>query len=164
MSRDGGDSQDWIGDLYDRHGAVLYRYALMILANDAAAADAVQQVFLRLISGRRSKPVLEQHYLRRAIRNECFSALRSRQRTPRSLESDPPLLESLQAERDSPDDRIALERALRSLPPEQREVVHLKLLEGLTFEEIADLTNEPVNTMKSRYRYAIEKLRTALEK
>jgi RNA polymerase sigma-70 factor (ECF subfamily) len=136
----------------------------MILANDAAAADAVQQVFLMILSGGRPKPLQEEHYLRRAIRNECFSALRRRRRTPQSLESDPPLLESLQADRDSPDDRMALERALRTLPPEQREVVHLKVFEGFTFEEIAELTSEPVNTMKSRYRYAVEKLRSALEK
>jgi RNA polymerase sigma-70 factor (ECF subfamily) len=136
----------------------------MILANHAAAADAVQQVFLMILSGGRPKPLQEQHYLRRAIRNECFSALRRRRRTPQSLESDRPLLESLQADCDRPDDRIALERALRTLPPEQREVMHLKLLEGFTFEEIANLTSESVNTMKSRYRYAVEKLRAALEK
>jgi RNA polymerase sigma factor (sigma-70 family) len=120
MSRDGENSQDWIGEWYDRHGAVLYRYALMILANDAAAADAVQHVFLMLVSGGRAKPLEEQHYLRRAIRNECFSTLRRRRRTPQSLDSDQSLLESLQADRDRPDDRIALERALRTLPPEQR--------------------------------------------
>jgi RNA polymerase sigma-70 factor (ECF subfamily) len=164
MSRDGGNSQSWIGDVYDRHGAALYRYALMILAHEAAAADAVQQVFLRLVSGGRPKPLQEQHYLRRAIRNECFSALRRRRRAPHSLESDQPLLESLQAERARPDERIDLERALRTLPAEQREVVHLKLFEGLTFDEIADVTNESANTMKSRYRYALEKLRVALEK
>jgi RNA polymerase sigma-70 factor (ECF subfamily) len=164
MSRDGENSQDWIGEWYDRHGAVLYRYALMILANDAAAADAVQHVFLMLVSGGRAKPLEEQHYLRRAIRNECFSTLRRRRRTPQSLDSDQSLLESLQADRDRPDDRIALERALRTLPPEQRETVHLKLFEGFTFEEMADLTSESVNTMKSRYRYALEKLRSSLAK
>jgi RNA polymerase sigma-70 factor (ECF subfamily) len=52
--------------------------------------------------------------------------------------------------------------ALRSLPEEQRSVAHLKLWGGLTFEEIAHTQNIPLNTAASRYRYAIEKLRTLL--
>jgi len=52
--------------------------------------------------------------------------------------------------------------ALRELPADQREVVHLKAFEGMTFQEIADLTNESVNTIASRYRYAVEKLRARL--
>jgi len=51
-----------------------------------------------------------------------------------------------------------LEQALRALPPEQREVVHLKGFEGLTFKQIAT----PPNTAASRYRYAIGKLGTRL--
>jgi RNA polymerase sigma-70 factor (ECF subfamily) len=51
---------------------------------------------------------------------------------------------------------------MRSLPPEQREVVHLKVFEGLTFQEIADLAGESINTVASRYRYALEKLRGQL--
>ena len=54
------------------------------------------------------------------------------------------------------------ERALRELPPDQREVVHLKAFEGMTFDEIAAFTNESINTVASRYRYAFEKLRASL--
>ena len=49
-----------------------------------------------------------------------------------------------------------------TLPAEQREVVHLKVFEGMTFQEIADLCGESINTVASRYRYAIEKLRDQL--
>jgi DNA-directed RNA polymerase specialized sigma24 family protein len=52
--------------------------------------------------------------------------------------------------------------ALRALPPEQREVIHLKVFEGHTFNEIADLTGESINTAASRYRYAMDKLRAML--
>ena len=48
------------------------------------------------------------------------------------------------------------------LPPEQREVVHLKLWEGLTFEEIAAALEIPPNTAASRYRYGLDKLRELL--
>jgi RNA polymerase sigma-70 factor (ECF subfamily) len=52
---------------------------------------------------------------------------------------------------------------LRSLPPEQLEVVILKHWEDLTFAEIAESLNLSQNTVASRYRYAIEKLQRSLE-
>ena len=67
--------EHWIAGLYDRHGAALYRYAVMVLADPAAAADATQAVFVALLR-RRAPPDAEERYLRRAIRNECFGALR----------------------------------------------------------------------------------------
>jgi len=150
---------EWIGQLYDRYGAALYRYAVMVLADPAAAADAVQGVFVGLLR-RRAPPEYDERYLRRAVRNECFSALRRRRRDV--LAASTPILEPLEAARDRPDERIAIERALRELPPEQREVVHLKVFEGMTFHEIADATGESINTVASRYRYAIDKLRVHL--
>ena len=52
--------------------------------------------------------------------------------------------------------------ALGELPAEQRAVVHLKLWEGLTFEQIAELLDLPLNTAASRYRYGLDKLRQRL--
>jgi RNA polymerase sigma-70 factor, ECF subfamily len=149
---------EWVGPLYDRYGASLYRYAVMVLADPAAAADVVQTVFVSLLR-RGSSPEFNERYLRRAVRNECFSALRQRRRDV--LASALPILET-GGERDTTDERLALEQALRELPPEQREVIHLKMFEGLTFQEIADVTNESINTIASRYRYGLEKLRAHL--
>ena len=147
---------------YSRFGVSLHRYALMILANRQDSEDAVQQVFARLLRSRAAvKPEAVEAYLRTAVRNECFSLLRLRQRT--NTVGDETLLESVAGERDSvPEQRLALEAALRELPAEQREVVHLKAFEGLTFQEIADLTSESINTVASRWRYAMEKLRAVL--
>ena len=151
-------SIDRIGRVYDRFAGALYRYALMILADPDGAADAVQQVFVAVLSGRADMEY-EERYLRRAIRNECFSALRQRKRSVVTA-VDTPLLEAIAAHGDRPDERLAIEQALRGLPPEQREVVHLKIFEGWTFQEIADLAGESINTVASRYRYAVEKMRT----
>jgi RNA polymerase sigma-70 factor (ECF subfamily) len=78
------------------------------------------------------------------------------------LASAVPILETAEGHIDRPEERLALEEALRALPADQREVVHLKTFEGLTFQEIAELTDESINTIASRYRYAIEKLRASL--
>ncbi len=150
-----------IGRLYDRFAGVLYRYALMILADPAGAADAVQQVFVALLGGAGGAMNDEERYLRRSVRNACYSALR--QRRPNVLSaSDTPLLEAMAGSPERPDERIAIEQAMRALSPEQREVVHLKVFEGWTLQEIADLGGESINTIASRYRYAMDKMREQL--
>jgi RNA polymerase sigma-70 factor, ECF subfamily len=159
------DPRMLVGRLYDTHGASLYRYAVMLLADAAAAEDAVQQVFAALLrpSGT-AVPDIEDaaRYLRRAIRNECYSMLR-RRRTRAETDGEARLLELIAGESAPPDERIALEHALRTLPTEQREVVHLHTFEGLTFQEIADASQESINTIASRYRYALARLRDLLK-
>lgn len=142
--------------LYDRYGPSLYRYALMLLADRGAAEDAVQQVFASLLkAGGLGAIENEAHYLRRAVRNECYSALRQRRKLPAAEE----LLEPLAGQDVSIEERLTLERAIRALPIEQRDVLHLHVFEGLTFQEIADATGASINTVASRYRYALQKLR-----
>jgi RNA polymerase sigma-70 factor (ECF subfamily) len=153
-------TREWLGALYDRHAAGLYRYAVMILADREAAGDAVQQVFTRLVD-RRDRPEMEANYLRRAIRNECFSMLRDRRRRPQAADSHE-ILEAMSARDDMPEERLAIQAALLALRADQREVVHLKIFEGLTLQEIADVTGESINTIASRYRYALEKMRAVL--
>lgn len=53
--------------------------------------------------------------------------------------------------------------AVKSLQPNYREVVTLKVWGGLTFQEIADATGVPLNTAASRYRYALDELRQTLK-
>src|SRR5438309_10320905 len=120
-------SADAIGTLYDRCGASLYRYALMILADPPAAADAVHDVFVAVL---RRGVTLEnaEHYLRRAVRNECYSVLRRRKTTAMP---DGPLIEPLAREPDDPHLRNAIERALRELAAEARGGGHLKAIVGV---------------------------------
>ena len=58
--------------------------------------------------------------------------------------------------------RDALSSALAELPAEQRAVIHLKLWQGLTFEQISQILDLPLNTAASRYRYGLDKLRQRL--
>jgi RNA polymerase sigma-70 factor (ECF subfamily) len=150
-----------LADLYDRFAGTLFRHAAMILADRAAAADAVHNVFVKLAKtgvGSEIEPVA---YLRRAVRNECYSAMRTRRRDI-VVAVDAQLLELVEGGADRPAERLAVEQALQQLPAEQREVVHLKVWEGMTFQEIGELTGESLNTAASRYRYAMEKLRAIL--
>lgn len=155
----GDEAQALVGRLYNAHGASLYRYAVMLLADPAAAEDVIQQVFAAIL---RRPPDMDQetHYLRRAVRNECYSHLRRRQ-ADASDAAARRLIEPVTAGV-SEDDRIALERAIRELSPEQREVIHLHVFEGMTFQEIADAADLSINTVSARYRYALARLRQLL--
>jgi RNA polymerase sigma factor (sigma-70 family) len=117
------------GRLYDEYGASLYRYALMLLADAAGAEDAVQQVFTSLMRGAGTRIEQDAHYLRRAVRNECYSMLR-RARRQVHLHADVTrqsgdLLEPIRGVATTLDERLLLERAIRALSPDEREVIHL---------------------------------------
>jgi RNA polymerase sigma-70 factor (ECF subfamily) len=154
-----------VARLYDAFGASLYRYALMILASREAAEDVLQQVFTALLDRGTQGIRDEERYLKRAVRNTCYSALRA-QRVRAATASTDTMLEDVAARGPavSAEDRVALGAAIRQLPPDQREVLHLHVFEGRTFREVADAIDEPLNTVASRYRYAIEKLKTSLSR
>ncbi|MGH9312074.1 MAG: RNA polymerase sigma factor [Vicinamibacterales bacterium] len=95
------------------------------------------------------------------MRNQCYTMLRLGAREPHPRR---PLVEPAAGTAIDPAERMTLERALATLPPDQREVLHLHVYEGLTFREIADLSGESINTIASRYRYALSKLREAFER
>jgi RNA polymerase sigma-70 factor (ECF subfamily) len=159
------DDPRWLADLYDGHAFHLYRYALVVLAHHADAEDVVQEVFTALARrGPRAARVVDvDRYLRRAVRNACFSRLRSRRRNGGPSPADArPRLEPVGDAAADPRERLAIERALAELPPEQREVVHLKTYEGMTFQQIAGVTGASINTVASRYRYALDRLRSLL--
>ena len=145
---------------YARLAPSLFRYALMLLADHHEAEDAVQSVFIAVAARGTTRIDSLDRYLRTSVRNECYSALGRRRDRAVHLNG-LPLLEALPAAEDRPDDRLALEKGLRALPPEQREAIHMKVFEGRSFQEVADLTGESINTIASRYRYGMDKLRAA---
>jgi RNA polymerase sigma-70 factor (ECF subfamily) len=147
-----------VARVYAESGPRLYRYALMILADHRDAEDVIQQVFAAVLT----RPVRiddEAAYFRTAVRNAAYSLLRQR-RTARAAGD--ALLEPVSSEC-GPAEQAALEQALRALPPDQREVVHLHVYEGMTFNEIAGATGDSINTVAARYRYALDKMRKLLQ-
>ncbi len=149
---------------YEHHGAALYRYALIVCARHTLAEEAVQQAFTKLtaLGPRITELASLADYLRVAVRNECYRLLQSPRLASVDVEHVPALLEPVDAALKLDDQRRAIERALAALSPEQREIVHLKVYEDRTFQQIADLLAIPLNTAASRYRYALDKLRDRL--
>jgi RNA polymerase sigma-70 factor, ECF subfamily len=149
---------------YDRHGAALYRYALVLCARHTLAEDAVQQAFAKLagLGPRIAELQSPGDYLRIAVRNECYRLLRSPRWAAIEAKSTAAILEPVDAALQRDDERRAVESALAALPAEQREIVHLRVYEDQTLQQIADLLGIPLNTAASRYRYALDKMREHL--
>ena len=144
--------------LYRHHGAVLIAYARSFLPDAAAAEDVVHAVFLRLLRGDVTAPESELGYLYRAVKNAALNAKRDVSRETK-LDSGERWFVHRNGNTEA---ELALQEALAELPDEQREVVMMRIWSGMTLEEIGAATGVTLNTAASRYRYALEKLRSRL--
>lgn len=147
--------------LYDRHGPLCYRAALVVSGSPTLAEDAVQEVFMR-IARDPARPAAAAHlaaYLLRMARNAAIDLMRSR-RSHADLTGQEPAATDLDPTGDERAQQVLA--AVASLPPEQREVVHLRIWEGRRLEDIAVLLGLSPNTVSSRWRYAVEKLNRLL--
>ena len=150
-------SAEDIGGLYERHGAALVAYACGFGLDRARAEDAVHAVFQRLLSNRPTVTANQAGYLYRAVSNAALNARRDRAREASMDES---CFFHRNGDREG---ALALEKALGELPEEQREVVIMRIWSGMTLEEIAAATEHSLNTVASRYRYALGKLRERMQ-
>jgi RNA polymerase sigma-70 factor (ECF subfamily) len=168
--------------LLARHRGPVYNFLYRFVNNQAAAEDLLQEVFLRVIKGadgyQRNAKFTTWVYT--IARNLCVDASR-RAKHRRALSLDQPLnrddgedsavLGDAVADKGAAVDRQAIghelrgriERAVARLVDEQREVFVMREILNLPFKEIADITAVSENTVKSRMRYALEKLRDELQ-
>jgi RNA polymerase sigma-70 factor, ECF subfamily len=159
-------SESMLEELYDQYAQPLFRFALSLVGSPDDAEDAVQEVFVRM--AREYKRVMRirnvRAYLFMATRNAAYSRLRDRRRQDRISEA--MIIDTEVCPVDTGSrftESEAVNRAFDKLPVEQREVLALKVFEQMTFDEIAKTIGTLKNTVASRYRYGIAKLRQALE-
>jgi len=160
--------------LYARHKGPLYRYLLRHVRNAAAASDLFQDVWSRVVATRSRYEARAKFatYLFHIAHNCAIDSHRRDLKGRFGIRSDDAERQMLEAEvpEHQRPDRIAeygeqqseLLAAVAALPIEQREAFLLHEETGLSVEEIARITDVPVETAKSRLRYAIRKLKTAL--
>lgn len=139
-----------------------YRMAYSYVHDDAAASDIVQNGAYKAIRSSHTlqHPEFAATWVYRIMLNECFQYLRQ----PRHLS-----YEELQADSGimsgSTEDHYAdidLQRAIDALPEHEKAIVILKYFEDQTLEQIADILDENINTVKSRLYRCMKKLRLAL--
>ena len=149
----------WCEQLYEAKAAGLLLYGRALGLTHGEAEDVLQECFLALLK-HPQPPENPEHYCVRAFRNRAYNYRRSLwRRLTRELESRR-WFERAPAETHY--EREAM-HYLAALPPEQREVIVLKIWHRYTFDEIGSLLEMSANTVAGRYRYGLQKLRNSLK-
>ena len=155
--------------LYRRHNDALYRYLLRLCRHRENADDIFQEVWGKIIKAAdRYRPTAKFTTYMYRIAHNCFiDYLRRNKRHTHLGDFDPDCqpnpgdLPEMAAERSLARER--LHAALLDLPDEQRDVFLLHEEAGLTLDEISSVTGSNRETSKSRLRYAMNKLRIAID-
>ena len=156
---------DFFACLYERYEAALLRYIRRLTAvSEQEAADILQEAFIKIWRNLNAcDPSLKcSSWIYRIVHNQAISAMRSRHtqgKDKRSawvaseLEAVPDAPAGLSAEEKEARDLLTQE-ILQQLPEEYREVLVLKFLEGLSYEEISDILRIPEGTVATRINRA----------
>jgi RNA polymerase sigma-70 factor (ECF subfamily) len=160
-----------LSELYNRHAASLLALARRILGTVAEAEDVVQEVFVHLWNHvSRYDPARSSlsTWLVLITRSRAIDRLRNRNVVERTHEASRAELPERHASPEGVESvflrerRERVQREMRNLPPEQRQVIEMAFYEGLTQSEIAARTDLPLGTVKTRTLLAMKKLRNAL--
>jgi RNA polymerase sigma-70 factor (ECF subfamily) len=159
-----------LGGLYDRHRNLVFRTALAITGDAEAAADLLQEVFLRLHrfashidAGRPLEP-----WLYRMTTNLSYTWVKRHNRLLRPLEDVADWITG--SRKDTPAIRTEIneswrqvQQAMSSLPLSHRGVIVLYYIDDLPIQEIAEILDIPAGTVKSRLHYSRQALRKSLD-
>ncbi len=154
----------WVRSLVDTHAADLTRYAASILRDHDAAKDVVQDVFFRLWSEAREK--VEGHerpWLFRVCRNRALDLYRKggRMQPMNDVIADQTPVDSPdpQGQAELHDSHARILQLMQALPENQQEVVRLKFQNGMSYKEIAAVTDLTVTNVGFLLHSAIQTLR-----
>ncbi len=154
--------------------SMVYNLAYRILSDPDAAADATQDAFISAFKAvHKFRGGSFKAWLLRIVTNACYDQLRSKQRRPTDSLEDLPVdhnhVRYLRDPSEQPDEHVdrqelnqAIQMGIRALPAEQRVIVVLSDIQGLSYHEIAQITGLSLGTVKSRLSRGRTKLRDYL--
>lgn len=156
--------------LYARHRGPMFRFMLRQVREHGTAEELYQDVWQKVIQAReRYRPEAKfTTWLYQIAHNRLTDHWRAQQHRPAAGEDAMERAEQVpdpqtpERQLSSFEERRRLQLALEELPQDQREAVMLRLEQELTLEEIAEITGVGRETVKSRLRYALDKLREKL--
>lgn len=149
---------DAVRRVYEENREVLFTYALSLTGDSQDAEDAIQEAFFGLLRQNRSPRKLRP-YVFRCVRNTIID----NGRRERLVERNGKRPADTGVTEQQPVQDHALRQCLARILRVEREAIVLKTYGGMRFREIAVITGESVNTVASRYRRGLEKMRAMLE-
>lgn len=162
------DREEW-KQWFDEHASRLLLYARQQTRRESDAEDVLQDAFVRMWNTARKEPDLglpNLPFAYTSIRRCAIDLARKTQRrlvreeTAHQHQDD---VQWFEYDIEKEERNAQLERAMKRLPPKYQEVLTLKIWGEQTFQAIADMQNISINTVASRYRYALQGLRRELE-
>lgn len=150
---------DWVRETYENHRRLLFRVAWLILRRTDLAEDAVHTAFSRIVSRPPQLNGNSRGYVLKAVRNAAIDLRRQLRRRETGNIGD---WESIPGERPTSrgecESLDAVYEALQTLDSDTQEIVHLHVHEQLTFREIGELIDLPLQTVASRYRRGLKQI------
>ena len=152
--------------LFDRYSRLVYSVALRVLRDPTSAEDVLQEVFMQIWRNPDSFTAARGSlggWLAVVARNRSIDALRRKR--PSTNIDDIPIASSYNLA-DETERNSLMERArgvILQLPREQRKTLEMAFFDGLTHSEIAEMTGDPLGTVKTRIRSALLTLRKAFQ-
>jgi len=158
---------DALCQIYEKYKNDLHALAISLSNNRKDAEDAVHDVFVSFAQSVNEIQLTSS--LKNYLLTSAANRVRNLRRNEHKITTDSDALE-LAAENLNQPDKLAMSReqmqqisdALAELPDEQQEVIILHIQSGLKFKQIADAQQVSINTIQSRYRYGLDKLRAVL--
>jgi len=155
--------------LYRRHNDAVFRYLLRLCQHRDTAEDVFQDAWGKIVKARDSyRPTAKFSTFLYRVAHNCFiDHIRRNKRHTQTVavepDSQPDQADLPEVETERSLARRRLEAALQELPEEQRDVFLLSEEAGLSLDQIAFVTDSNRETAKSRLRYAVNKLRAAID-
>ncbi len=162
----GGDTTSF-DELYRRYEGSLFGFILKQLGDRSEAEDVFHEAFLAVLRERRTEREIASFkaWIFQVARNLCLNRIRSRARAAKAIDADaqsmttPEHPESLLAASQAP---AALKRAVERLPEPLANLYQLRT-SGLSYDEIAQILEVPLGTVKSRMHEMVERLRKEIQ-
>ena len=159
-----------LAELYDRYGGMVYRLILRIVRDSGIAEDLVQETFLRVWSragGFDSERGAVGPWLLAVARNRAIDYVRAAARRGDAAmglneTEHPALFADFAAEELDLDRARQVKRALEALEAQQREIIELAYFDGMSQTEIAARLGQPLGTVKTWMRRALQQMRASL--
>ncbi len=144
----------------------LFRFAFFRTGSLADSQDIVQDLFVKLFGSKTldiSSVKNIKSYLFRSISNSCCNYFRKQQEIVKVPVDNLEFAEENENEQEEwHKEYERINDLIGTIPYEQAEIIRMRMIDGLAFTEIADILEVPVTTVKSRFKYGIDKLKTKI--
>lgn len=155
-------NKEAFGYLVEQYQAEAIGHTISILGNREDALDAVQEAFINAYQALERFDLTRRFYpwFYIILRNCCYKLAAGRQK--REMSDSDELIMLAPTASIGPEETMLLERAMFELKDEERELITLKYLDGLSYEELAERLDVPLGTIMSRLYHTRKKLREKL--